>query len=145
MFEAILEECSMKDIVPEEPEEHQEAILDHPLPAEREGTWFWLHEAPFEPVEEIDHTQEALSLEFRRVKSLREEQETKIAMFLREDKYKSRAGPDSMKNESPVGKYSQSLSPRKTKKIDKLKQVKLTQESCWCQILITHPLPKALR
>lgn len=43
-------------------------------------------------------------------------------MFLREDKTKGRAEP--MKNESPVGKYSQSLSPRKTKKIDKSKPFK---------------------
>lgn len=64
-------------------------------------------------------------MEFRRVKSLREEQESKIAMFLREDKTKGRG--EAMKNESPLGKYSQSLSPRKTKKIDKTKPLKLQE------------------
>jgi hypothetical protein len=62
------------------------------------------------------------------VKSLREEQESKIAQFLREDKCKGR--PEAMKDESPLGKYSQSLSPRKTKKIDKSKPLKLFHEDC---------------
>ena len=66
--------------------------------------------------------------EFHMVKSLREEQETKIAQFLRDDKYKSLMCIVPGKGGSPV-KGSQSLSPRKTKRIDKSKCFKLIHES----------------
>jgi hypothetical protein len=60
------------------------------------------------------------------VKSFREEQETKIAQFLRDDKYKSLRNIEvPHKNSSPFGKPSPSLSPRKTKKIDKTKALKI--------------------
>jgi hypothetical protein len=116
----------MKDLLQDEPDEHDQPPFDQPRP--REGSWFWLEEAPFEPADDLENTQEALSLEFRRVKSLREEQESKVALFLREDKCKSRGGQ--LKQESPLGKQSLSLSPRKTKKIDKGRPLKLFQESC---------------
>jgi hypothetical protein len=118
----------MKELPEEEAELSLDLLPDPHPPADRQSPWFWLQEAPFEAEDENDHTQEALSVEFRRVKSLREEQETKIAMFLREDKGRGRA--EHMQNESPTAKYSQSLSPRKTKKIDKTKPLKLTQETC---------------
>lgn len=73
----------MHDIIAEEPEEHPEESIQPPAPPSKESSWFWLHEAPFEPLEDNNITQDDISLEFRRVKSLREEQETKIAMFLR--------------------------------------------------------------
>jgi hypothetical protein len=116
----------MKDFLPEEPEPISEPVFDQRPRTDGNGTWFWLQEAPFE-AEESEEPQEALTVEFRRVKSLREEQESKIAMFLREDKTKGRGEP--MKNESPVGKYSQSLSPRKTKKIDKSKLFKPQEDT----------------
>ena len=63
------------------------------------------------------------------MKSLREEQETKITQFLRDDKYKSlRVAVSTAKCSSPV-KTSLSLSPRKTKRIDKVKPFRLILES----------------
>jgi len=81
-------------------------------------------------LEDNENTEEDVNLEFRRVKSLREEQESKIAQFLKEDKmrvYNKAEG--NVKCESPGLKYSQSVSPKKTKRIDKNKQQKLVHES----------------
>ena len=53
---------------------------------------------------------------------MRLEQETKIAQFLREDKFKSgRELGEWTQKESPVGKPWSSVSPRKKKRIDKVR------------------------
>jgi hypothetical protein len=68
-----------------------------------------------------------MTLEFKRVRSLREEQESKIASFLRTEKCVSMRNIEvEQKEHSPV-KSAQSLSPRKTKRIDKNKPLKLVQ------------------
>jgi hypothetical protein len=82
MFEAILEECSLKAIVCEEEDAIEEL---EPLPMQElfreqkvepvQNAWFWLGEAPEEDIiEQGAAGREDLTLEFRRVKSLREEQ-----------------------------------------------------------------------
>lgn len=95
-----------------------------------EQVWSWLEEAPEELLEEKDSGLEDLTSEFKRVKSLREEQETKLAEFLREDARKSHPPsplPPSSLPPSPLPpslrgspcKQSGSVSPRKGKRIDK--------------------------
>lgn len=86
-----------------------------------------MEETPFATLlEEKDTSKEDVKLEFKRLRSLREEQETKIASFLRQDKYRSQREIEMIsKDDSPTGKSTQSLSPRKTKKIDKGKPLKL--------------------
>lgn len=81
MFEAILEECSLKAIVCEEEDaiEELEALPMQELFREQkveaaQNAWFWLGEAPDEDIIEQGASREDLTLEFRRVKSLREEQ-----------------------------------------------------------------------
>ncbi len=49
-----------------------------------------MDEAPFDSLlEEKELDREETGIEFHRVKSLREEQESKIAQFLKDDKYKN--------------------------------------------------------
>lgn len=68
-------------------------------------------------------------MQLHRVKSVRLEQETKIAQFLREDKFKSgkevgewtQKESSVVQKESPVGKPWSSVSPRKKKRIDKVR------------------------
>lgn len=88
-----------------------------------------MDETPYESIlEEEEHQKEENTYEFDRIKSLREEQETKIAQFMRDEKYKSLRCIIPVKGGSPI-KGSQSLSPRKTKRIDKAKSFKIIHES----------------
>jgi hypothetical protein len=71
-----------------------------------------------------------MRLEFKRVRSLREEQESKITTFLRCEQHGSLRDIDlHPNNHSPTKKMPQSLSPRKTKRIDKDKPLRLILES----------------
>jgi hypothetical protein len=78
--------------------------------------WSWLEEAHEGLLDEKDSGMEDLTMEFKRVKSLREEQEIKLAEFLREDARKPQQPPT---QQGSPAKQSQSLSPRKGKRIDK--------------------------
>lgn len=91
------------------------------LPPSHQDVWFKLDEVPQEHLleEEGKGGGEADVVEFRRVRSLREEQEHKIAQFMREDRLIKATITGPNKNDSPLGKGWQSLSPRKTKKIEK--------------------------
>lgn len=90
-----------------------------------------MDETPFQSIlEEEEHPKEHPEEDFLRIKELREEQETKIAQFMKEEKYKSLRCIIPAKGGSPV-KGSQSLSPRKTKRIDKAKSFKIIHESDW--------------
>lgn len=79
MFEAILEECSAKDIAVELLDENncvphlrEEELYGLEKPQPKSISWFWLEEAPFESIlEDKEDTREDANIEFRRVKSLR--------------------------------------------------------------------------
>ena len=71
---------------------------------------------------------EGSHLELHRVKSLREEQESKIAHFMREDKFRSEVESGG-KGSPQKGKGYQSLSPKKTKRIERGRVFRLVQEA----------------
>lgn len=89
IFEAILEELSQKNIETEQEwaeERHYSPASRHTCNEttreEPSCLWFWTDDAPLAPLPEEDHPQLALTIEFKKIASCREEQESKLASIL---------------------------------------------------------------